>query len=324
MIRTLAQNLASARPNFKGALMRVMLFFALSAIALAQTPDSQVVFEVASIKAAPPSNGQRMFFGAKGGPGTQDPGRWSAENYTLLDLLTQAYDVNRYQVTGPDWLGSERFNITAKIPGGATKEQFRLMLQNLLIERFKLAVHRDKKETQVYELVVAKNGPKLKEAEPQPADAPPPGRGPGGPPRITFNSDGSPQFPPGRGSMMIMSGRGARMRQSNESMADFAKMLQNQLGHPVTDATGLKGKYDFELAWSPGAGGMMGRGMMLPAPPPPPGGGAAPPGDAPAMEDSGPTLMSAIQDQLGLKLEPKKGSVEMIVIDHIEKIPTEN
>jgi uncharacterized protein (TIGR03435 family) len=324
MIQALAQNAMKLRQTSKGALMRVILFSMFGAIAFAQTPDSEAVFEVASIKPAPPPNGQRMMFGAKGGPGTQDPGRWSAENFTLLDVLTQAYGVDRYQVTGPDWLGLERFNISAKVPEGATKEQFRLMLQNMLIERFKLAAHRDKKEMQVYELVVAKNGPKLKEAEPQPDDAPPPGRGLGGPPRITFNSDGSPQMPAGRGNMMIMTGRGARMRQSNESMTDFAKMLQMQLGHPVTDATGLKGKYDFELAWSPGAGGMLGRGMMMVAPPPPPGGGGAPGPDAPAMEDSGPTLMSAIQDQLGLKLEPKKGSVEMIVVDHIEKVPTEN
>jgi uncharacterized protein (TIGR03435 family) len=304
--------------------MRVILFSALACAAWAQTPDSQVVFEVASIKPAPPSNGQRMFFGAKGGPGSQDPGRYSAENYTLLDLLVNAYGVDRYQVTGPDWLGSERFNIMAKVPEGATKEQFKLMLQNLLAERFQLTLHRDKKEMQVYELVVAKSGPKMKEAAPEPADAPPPGRGPGGPPRVTFDSDGNPKLPPDRGSMMIMTPKGARMRQSNVSMEDVARMLRNQLGHPVTDATGLKGKYDFELAWSPGAGGIgMGRGMALPMPAPPPGGGA--PGAEPSMaDDSGPSLMSAIQDQLGLKLEQKKGMVEMLVIDHVEKVPTEN
>jgi len=119
--------------------------------------------------------------------------------------------------------------------------------------------------------------------------------------------------------MAIMNGR-ARMQASQQTMEQFAGMLSGQLGKPVTDATGLKGKYDFELYWV--ASGMMGfGGRGLPVPPPEGGAGAAPVISDP---DSGPTLIGAVQEQLGLKLEQKKGPVDIIVIDHIEKVPTEN
>jgi uncharacterized protein (TIGR03435 family) len=287
--------------------MRLTLFAAFACALGAQTPDSQVVFEVASIKPSPPPDPNGMTVGSVGGPGSRDPGRFTAENFSMFNLVTYAYGIMRYQVTGPDWLDTERFHIAAKVPEGATKEQFKLMLQNLLIERFKLAVHRDRKEMQVYELVIAKNGPKLTESAGELPDEPVAGAT-GAAPRMTFGKDRLPELPPGRVPRMVMTGRGARVRRVNESMEGLAKMLEGQIGRPVTDATGLKRKYDFDLAWSPRASAL-----------------SAGRGDEPGLSDeTGPTLLKAIEDQLGLKLELKKGSVEMLVIDHLERRPTEN
>ena len=99
----------------------------------------------------------------RGGPGSPDPGQITYSNVSLKQVLTNAYGIKSYQVSGPKWLDSERFDIVAKIAMGATKEQFQMMLQNLLAERFKLAVHHETKELPIYALVVGKGGPKLKE-----------------------------------------------------------------------------------------------------------------------------------------------------------------
>jgi uncharacterized protein (TIGR03435 family) len=284
--------------------MRLTLLAAFACALGAQTPDSQVVFEVASIKPSPPPDPNGMTVGSSGGPGSRDPARFTAENFSMFNLVTYAYGIMRYQVTGPSWLDAERFNIGAKVPEGATKEQLKLMLQNLLIERFKLAMHRERKDMQVYELVIAKNGPKLTESAGELPDEPVGGAAP----RMTFGKDGLPELPPGRVPRMVMTGRGARVRRVNESMEGLAKMLEGQIGRPVTDATGLKGKYDFDLAWSPRASAL-----------------SAGRGDEPSLSDeTGPTLLKAIGDQLGLKLELKRGSVEMLVIDHLERRPAEN
>jgi uncharacterized protein (TIGR03435 family) len=299
----------------------------------AQTPDGQPSFEVASIRTAPPmGTGGRIMIGMSGGPGTPDPGRYECNNCNLSMLLTKAYDVAGFQVSIPTSLKDAIFEINAKVPAGATKEQFRLMLQNLLADRFKMTIHREEKEAQVYELTVAKGGLKMKESEPEPAkdpaakvdDAPPPpppgGRGP-----LPTGKDGLPILPkaqPGRPMMFFGPGR-ARLQANTESMADFAKTLSELVGKPVTDATGLTAKYDFTLTWD-GAGGP-GRG--LPEVPPPPSAAGAATGNTPLAgatdAEPQPTIFAAVQE-LGLKLEQKKGQIETIVIDHVEKVPTEN
>lgn len=308
-----------------GVHVRIILVLA-AALAPAQTPGSPA-FEVATIKLAAPMGMGRMMIGTRGGPGTQDPGRFTCNNCNLSMLISTAYDINYVQISGPSWLDSQRFDVVAKVPQGATKEQFRVMMQNLLIERFKLAAHHDKKDLPTYELSVAKNGPKLKDS-PGPPDSPgPEGRGRGGPMPPPRSPDGAMQLPNGRFSIMMMSPRGSQWRVVDESMEQFAKSLQGMVGRPVNDATGLKGKYDFELTFSgSGSGMLLGRGMMPGGPPPPPPGGPGGPG-APveiSPDDSGPTIFTALQEQLGLKLDAKKGPVEIVVIDHIEKTPTEN
>ena len=312
------------------------LFLALACgAAQAQPAPQRLEFEVATIKPSPPPGNGPMFFGQTGGPGTSDPGRFTTHNTALSDLIVQAYGVQRYQVVRPDWVNAERFDVTAKLPAGTTKEQFRLMLQSLLADRFGLKVHHEQKEMQEYALTVGKNGPKMKESavtpetEPDKAKLPPP---PPGPPKI--GADGFPVLPAGRPMMVMMNGN-ARMQMYGETMEQLANRLSGQLGKPVTDETGLKGKYDYALTYSVDAALAGGPGL----PPPPPGAlgggpaggaviaggpGGGPPGAGGADRVTAPTLTEAVQQQLGLKLEQKKGMVDIVVVDHIEKTPTEN
>jgi uncharacterized protein (TIGR03435 family) len=274
-------------------------------------------FEVASIKVAPPPEGRGMRVGMRGGPGTGDPTRVVMENYNVFGLVTEAYDLKNFQITGIDMMDAHRFNITAKVPEGATKSDLQVMFQNLLAERFQLKFHRETKELPIYELVVGKNGPKFKEsATEQPKDdvtAPLPGL-PAGPPKL--DQSGYPVIPPGMMIMTIVNGSPrARLNAAGETMQQFTGMLSNQFNKIVVDATGLKGKYDFLLSWMPES--------RTGAPPPSAASGPGAPA-APAPDESGPSLLEAVQDQLGLKLESKKGPVEILVIDHFEKTPTEN
>jgi uncharacterized protein (TIGR03435 family) len=298
--------------------------------------DKSLTFDAASVKPAPPptpnERGMILFRGPSGGPGTKDPGRINYPFMSLKNLLMNAYDVKNYQITGPGWLDTERFDITATMPPETTKEQFRVMLQNLLAERFKLVVHRETKELPMYALMVNKGGPKLKESEPaaaatdaDAAPAPPPPL----PSQPKMGPDGFPILPPpagGRGGlfMMMMPGR-ARLTGQQQTMKDLADRLTGQLNRPVTDATELTAKYDFTLSFSTeGLSGPMGPMGPMPAPPPPPGGGRGGEGVFVPEGEAPPNLFSALQGQLGLKLEAKKGNVEIIVIDRIEKAPTEN
>jgi len=282
-------------------------------------------FEVASIKPAPPPEvGGRMFMGMSGGPGSPTPGLFTCTNCALPMLLIQAYDIKPFQLTGGGSFESERFNISAKVPAGTTKEDFRIMQQNLLAERFKLKIHREKKEMQVYELQVAKNGPKLKSAAPPPVveeGAPPPPSGfPPGPPKL--DKDGFPEMPPGaRGPMIFMMPGRARMKVNGAGIDELTGLLSRQLGKPVVDGTGLKGKYDIALAWTPDGTIDDPTGRRGPMRPAVEGGGPPP---APSDGEAGPTLIGALQEQLGLRLEQKKGLVDIVVIDHMEKVPTEN
>src|SRR5580698_8560874 len=145
--------------------MKLRILGLLAALtAWGQSPSP--TFEVASVKPSAPMspNGGRFIVGGnRGGVGAKDPTRYTCNNCTLMMLLSQAYDVKSYQLTAPGWMNSDRFDISAKIPEGTTKEQVMVMVQNLLIERFQMAIHRDKKEMQGYDLVVAKGGPKLTE-----------------------------------------------------------------------------------------------------------------------------------------------------------------
>lgn len=311
----------------------------------AQRAEAKLEFEVVSIKlSALPGRGA-IRLGRQGGPGNGDPGRVTFTFSTIRDLIVDAYTVKQSQVSGgPNWLDSLRFDIVAKVPDGTTKEQVKVMLQNLLAARFKLKLHRETKALPVYALVVASKGPKLKHSTvtdtPPPSDSQPKegGRGVTGaqaaaplPPLggMKIGPDGCPDTPPiaaGRaGSFMMMTPNGECMISNGQTMEGLAGQLSNRFDRPVIDQTGLKGKYDLRLRYDPSSmpGRRGGPIMIKDGPGPGPAGGdpanpIAPDGDLP------PSIFNALQEQLGLKLEARKGPVDLLVIDHVEKTPTEN
>jgi uncharacterized protein (TIGR03435 family) len=172
------------------------------------------------------------------------------------------------------------------------------MQQNLLEERLKLSFHRQPKETTIYELVIGRNGLKLQESAP---DAPPAVVEWSIVPQYTIGPDRYPVFRAGANGLMSVNNY-ARWRSSNVTMPDIAHVLRQQMGSDVVDRTGLKGKYDIDMYWQ-----------------------QLPPDSSPAARPfDGPVITKAIQERLGLRLESKKGTVGVVVIDHIEKIPVEN
>jgi uncharacterized protein (TIGR03435 family) len=334
----------------------------ISSIASGQSTAPLPSFEVASVKVAeqPKPDGQgRMFIrrGCRGGllPRSTDPGTLTCENTPLKALLVTAYDLKSYQVEGPAWLDADGFDIVAKVPPGTTKEQFNLMLQSMLAERFKVTVHRETKSMQVYALSIGKNGPKLKEvdaaaleaskaaaaaAAPARGSAPPPPPAPPPPGSIGMTySTTVPAGDMGRGGMPAMAkGPGVRTGISINNgsmvrtlsgyltMTQLVGALSNALNRPVTDLTGLTATYDVDLTWMPD-----GNDEMMPAMSTAaviaagmPRGGDAGRGSADTASEPGLNLPQALQASLGLKLEQRKSPAEVLVVDHADKTPTEN
>jgi uncharacterized protein (TIGR03435 family) len=298
-------------------------------LAFCQTEDKKPAFEAASVKPSAPSAGVRngmVFAQTMGGPGTKDPGRIRYSNMSLKAILLIAYDAKDFQIAGPGWLETERFDIDATLPPppNTTQEQFRLMLQNLLSERFKLTLHRETKEVPVYALVLAKNGPRMAESATPPQDTggPEPSAGPVSPSQFKLDRDGFPILPPGgrAGMLQFVVANRARLAGQQQTMHELTDRLAYLLSRPVTDATSLTGKYDFTLTFA-----AVGTALST-------GPGAAPPplpvGDTPiastAVVENPPDIFGAVQSQLGLKLEPKREPMELLVIDHVERTPVEN
>jgi len=219
---------------------------------------------------------------------TSTPGDgYVAENVSLKEVIVDAYNIKpNYISGGPDWIDSDAYVINAKVVAGdgtaplkLTKAQRRQMLQTMLADRFKLVVHNETKDAPIYELDLAKGGPKLHASTPGNDAA----RGVTGP-------DG--QFHPGLSSL---AGNGVIIEQ-NAPLSLVADLLSSmELKRPVIDKTGLAGKYDIDLHWTPDN---------------------TPP-DSPLA--GGPSIFAAVQEQLGLKLNSTHGPVRTLVIDHIEK-----
>ena len=269
-------------------------------------------FEVASVRQSPPpAPNARVFYGPpRGGPGTRDPERITWTNAALRDIVMKAYAVQTHQLEAPAWLASARYDIAAKVPSGATREQVNVMWQNLLTERFGLVLHHESREIKVQELTVARGGPKLKPTELE-ADAEPftPAEGP-----PKFDRNGFPEMN-GSGTIMSIevhgSARTGRMAVRGLTLPEIAIKLANLVRMPVLDKTGLTGRYDFYLLdFTPDFTGV-----------PPPPGVTSPPD---AAIDPGSDVQTAVEKQLGLKLTPRKANLDVIVIDHAEKVPTEN
>ncbi len=239
--------------------------------------DANPSFEVATIKPSPPGRPGRLF-SIRGS-------EVITVNTSVNDLIVFAYGVHQRQVTGaPGWTESDKFDITGKPEGGALPNlnQFRSMIQKLLADRFSLAFHHEQKQLTVFALTVGKNGPKLTKSESA-----------GTVPALLFRGLGNL---PGR----------------NATMEEFAAVMQSAvLDRPVVDQTGLQGRFDFQLLWTPDETQFASLRGPGPLPTPPDG------------AETQPDLFTAIQQQLGLKLESTKAQTDVLVIDKVEK-PSEN
>jgi len=321
-----------------------MLLLVIFATAMGIPPqiiaDHRPAFEVASVREIPP--------GTRRQPGMKIDGARVECQLRLIDLIATAYRLKTpLQIVGPDWLDSERIEIHAKMPEGATKDQVPQMLQSLLADRFKLAVHREKRNQPVYALVVAKGGPKLQKAVE--TDAPPtsPELNAGGSTsQMTLYTRDGQQITirqEGRGTSVRTGGsvgtvrtstgpnRTMRMELPKVTMDAFAEETLAGMvpDRPVVNQTRLKGFYQvtLELPFEALMSDMM---RSLPQNPAlgsvstPFGSPAAPaPATDGASDPSSGVVFRAVQ-KLGLKLESRKASVEKLIIDRIEKNPTEN
>jgi uncharacterized protein (TIGR03435 family) len=223
-----------------------LVAFVFCTIASAQS------FEVASVKV---NNTLSGFSGS-----TNRDNRFTGTNLPLKNYIRMAWDVQDFQVVGPDLIDGTHFDIEAISPGRATRAQMMLMLQALLIERFELKVHKETRMASAYGMTIAKSGLKIREVE----------------------DKGDSSTDNGRGDLTV----------HKSSMDRFAEVLSRQTDRPVIDQTEKKGLFDFRLKWS--------------------------------LDDTGPSLYDAIQDQLGLKLTPGKYPLEFVVVDHALRIPVEN
>lgn len=226
----------------------------------AQAPTPPSAFEVASVRLIPPGKGGIFSISPPGSP------TFTATNIDLENLIAMAYGVDSDNLlNGPSWLGSQLYDVTAKVEGSPrlTYEQLRAPLQKLLEERFQLAVHRQTKEGSGYALVAAKSGSKLQESK---GDAP---------------------------HRYILKGG---LNLQNSSLDDLAGTLKRPAGRPVVNETGIKGKFDIKLDYAPEG----------------------------AANSDRPSLFTALQEQLGLQLVTRKVPVATLVIDRVERVPSEN
>jgi uncharacterized protein (TIGR03435 family) len=233
-------------------------------------------FEVATIKPSKPDTPGKMF--------RVQGRRFKTVNTTLNDLLSFAYGVQPKQVIGaPAWADTDKFDLDAEPDGeGAPNDkQWKSMMQKLIVERFKLTFHHDKRELAVYVLSVSKAGQKMTKSEGDP----------NGLPGLWFQQLGD-------------------LNVRNANMADFSGLMQSAvLDRPVLDQTGITGRWDFTLKWTPDDSQFSGMGVRIP-----------PPTDS---ANAPPNLYTAIQEQIGLKLDATKAPADVMVIDHVEK-PSDN
>jgi uncharacterized protein (TIGR03435 family) len=291
---------------------RSLLSILVSIGLVAQTAPPLAEFEVASIRPSAQDRGDRANFGLK-----IDGSQVHCTNMGLKGYIAMAYGVKFYQISGPEWLASQRFDIAAKLPAGTGRDQIPAMVTALLTGRFRMAAHKETKDFPVYALVRGKGELKLKESEPDPV--PDSADGGHGPSSVDIAAGGGP------GGATVSLGQGAtfsagdnRLEGRKISMASFVLGLTQFLDRPAVDMTGLTKTYDFTLTFSPDDfTAMMIRAALA-------AGVVLPPQAMKALENSsGDSLFTAVE-AVGLKLEARKAPLEVVVVDHIEKTPTEN
>ena len=268
----------------------------------APDPNIPLYFEAASVKPSNPGSNPNQVAIRR-----QPGGRFNTINTPVRLLITFAYQIQNYQLVNvPDWINSERYDVVAKMEGdpppivpGSGADHMMLAMRSFLADRFKLVVHRETRDADIYALVMAKPGgkpgPALKPASDDCSPeklaarrgAPPPSAG--GPPPIVCG---------------IQQGPG-RIRFGGFPLTLFANSISNRVGRAVVDRTGLTGNWDFEMSFAPEL--LPGQQLPLGAEPPPP------------ADPDQPNFFTAVQEQLGLKLDATKGPVEMLVIDKAER-----
>jgi uncharacterized protein (TIGR03435 family) len=279
----------------------------VSVAAFGQAAPARLEFEVTSVKpSAGPSPGGSVSVGVK-----INGAQVHVSSLSLKDYIRIAYRVKEYQVSGPEWLGSERFEIDAKLPSGATRDQVPDMMQSLLADRFGLKLHRGSKEFPVYALIVGNTGLKMKELPPDPdadASAPVDVAVTGGPEGVAMNF--------GKGTVLNFGNN--KFEAHKLTMLSLADSLGRYLDRPVVEMTKLTGKYDFTLNLTEEdyrtllIRSAVNAGVTLPP-------------QALRLLDGATdeSLFSALRS-LGLKLEPRKSPLDVIIVDQINKVPTEN
>jgi uncharacterized protein (TIGR03435 family) len=269
---------------------------ALSVVMSVSAQDSRPRFEVASIKPNVTGNGSPSYEAQPGG-------RFLIGNAPFKLMLALAYTLRDYQISGgPSWIATDRWDLQAKAPEGSIPAGLEypspatpnhplfLMLQSLLEDRFQLRVHREARDEPVYELSVAKNGSKMKLSADQD--------------EVDFPTGPTRAEPVPRGRIRM---QGPKIDGRAIRIAQLVSILSDTTKRPVINKTGLSGLYDFTLEWSPEPGLAANQNGQPAAPP----------------NDSRPSFLTALQEQLGLKLESARGPVEVLVVDSVSK-PSEN
>lgn len=254
--------------------------------AVAQTPAEQKPkFEVANVKPVNPNDSVFVTMSA-------DPSIVRYGNLTLRDAIRGAYKVNDFQIAGPEWMSSARFQVEAKLPDGATTDQIPEMFQTLLEERFKLTWRREPKEMQVYALLVGKDGPRLK-----PGQMIPPNQA------MAMGTDGRPR------AAVVFGGSLAQMTITapRASLLTLVGVVSRFTSRPLVDRTGIEGDYDFKFTFAAETDAGLPGGFQ----------------GNPALSEPAPSLSEALKEY-GLRIEPRKETIDMFVITNVEKTPAEN
>jgi uncharacterized protein (TIGR03435 family) len=250
-----------------------------------QQPPAKRGFEVATVKPIDPNNSVFVTMSA-------DPSIVSYGNLTLRDAIRGAYKVSDFQIVGPDWMSSARFKVDAKLPGGATSDQIPEMFQALLEERFKLTWRREPKEMQIYALLPGKDGAKLKPAQMKAPNQ-----------AMAMGTDGKPR------SAVVFGGSLSQMTITapSASLLTLVGIASRFTSRPVVDATGIDGEYDFSLTFAAETDAGLPAGFE----------------GNPALSEPAPSFSEAVK-KYGLRVEPRKATIDMFVITRVEKTPTEN
>lgn len=293
------------------SIRNISLAILLSATAVFSQNAPRPAFDVASIRPAPEGGlPQGAIAGLR-----LDGAQVRAAYLSLKDYVGMAYRLKPYQVTGPDWLGTQRFDVAATLPDGALPDQVPAMFQTLLEERFQLKFHREPKDLPVYALEVAPGGLKMTEAPPDPelenidAKAPQEFSGGGSNQGVSINL--------GRGSSITFANN--RFEAKRLNMDALASTLERFLDRPVVDKTALKGKYDLSLdLTAEDYRSMLIRSAVV--------AGVVLPPEVLRLIDGSPAPASLFDalDKLGLKLVARKAPLDVLVVDKISKTPTEN